>query len=409
MRTKEPVLRILHAATFTVLLVCTLIPCVGVVRALVDASASGKTFSKVQIEQASTEGFTLRDQYIEYLSRVWYRVFGVVASGKLLPGRDGWFFRGRGKERVQGSIVRRFDNLADLAGLAPFRERSLTHWGKILEKRRAFVENLGGGYHFMVAPRKSVLYAEKLPPPLPLSYGPPRADQLYQYMASRAPHVMIDLTAGLMKEKKREPETLLYLKTDGHWNIVGAFSAYQSIVDHVNAKGGRQMGDPLSRDDFTLRWRPGWSHKGFARLMGFPITESYPTLVQKSTLPLRRLCLAKEKSDLEALRAAQVCDGSKIRLGKAGYPKTTWNGKGAEELGTIGFVKNVGTTSIKRLVIVGDSFGAKLIPMLATHAAETYYVRNVLGFPYDMIEELRPELVIQEVAQGYLFSGLPEE
>lgn len=399
--------RVLELCTVGVLLSLTFVPFIGATKALIAHPDFPWELTKRDVESTVAESFTLRDYYIEYLSRAWYRLFTVVPSARLLPGRDGWFFRGRGKERVQGSIVRRYDNLADLAGLAPFKERAITHWKAVLERRKDFVEQWGGVYYFTVAPRKSVVYPEKLPPPLPLSHGPVRSDQLRQAVDAELPGLIIDLAPPLLEQKRREPETLLYLKTDGHWNIVGAFSAYQGIVDHVNAGRGPHLGQPLDRRAFHLRWKDGWTHRGFTNLMGFPISEPYPTLVQSVTRPLAKLCLAKGKTELSDLRAQSECDGSKVRLGRAGYPKTKWQTPG-KEAETIGYVKNLGPAAIDRMVIVGDSFGAKLIPMLATHARETYYMRNVLGFPYEMIAELKPQLVLQEVAQGYLFSGLPE-
>jgi hypothetical protein len=115
------------------------------------------------------------------------------------------------------------------------------------------------GIHALVAvaPNKQSIYGEYL-------FNTDRhvktaIDDLLPRLSPQARAMLLDLRPALRAAKRREPNLLLYFKTDTHWNDLGAFYAYQAIIEAL-AKTMAIPNLPLaSLDRFTLTIRP---HEG---------------------------------------------------------------------------------------------------------------------------------------------------
>jgi hypothetical protein len=161
-----------------------------------------------------------------YLS---YRFFGRVPGDRFLLGKDGWFFKGKGDLQIdaKGNAASE-DELEALSRGAAFTDAQLQGWSRLLSSRARAVSERGARLLFAIAPRKHSLYSEYLPEALEAGQ---RLDTRYQQLMAhlqgfKDAFMVVDLLSSLRKVKEagvtRQP---LYLKTDGHWNRLGAFFA----------------------------------------------------------------------------------------------------------------------------------------------------------------------------------------
>ena len=61
----------------------------------------------------------------------------------------------------------------------------------------------------------------------------------------------------------------------------------------------------------------------------------------------------------------------------------------------------------RKILVIGDSFIQKVFPLISAHASENYFSRAVFGFPYEIIETIKPDIVIQEILNMYLLREPP--
>ena len=166
----------------------------------------------------------------------WKRqLFREPPRNDVVIGRDGWLFFIGGR------------TLDNYFGLARFTETELETWRQLLEKRRAWLQKRGIKYLFAIPPDKHTIYPEFLPQWFVKSPKPGKPEQLFAYMREHSDVPMLDL-----RQPVREAKTLgtCFLKTDTHWNLLGAFIGCQAVIEAL----GRQMPGlkPLSLEAFDL-------------------------------------------------------------------------------------------------------------------------------------------------------------
>ncbi|NVO19143.1 MAG: hypothetical protein HXX13_05550 [Bacteroidetes bacterium] len=115
--------------------------------------------------------------------------------------------------------------------------------------RKKYFEQKGIDYYVAVAPSKYTIYPEFLPGEVMKLDTVCRADQFIGVLKSIGIQV-IDLRTSLRAAKDTVPG-LLFLKTDNHWNELGAFIAYQDIMNQISRK---HPGLPVLRSrDFEIK------------------------------------------------------------------------------------------------------------------------------------------------------------
>jgi hypothetical protein len=55
-----------------------------------------------------------------------------------------------------------------------------------------------------------------------------------------------------------------------------------------------------------------------------------------------------------------------------------------------------------------DSFGMALVPFVAEHFSRAVYVSRDMGFEESILEREKPDLVIQEITERYLWVDYPK-
>lgn len=352
------------------------------------------------IDKQFSQSYEYKSDLINLNAKIKIFGFGYTPTPKAILGKDGMFFEGHGARRIEGDKVGYFDNITDYLGLLQFTERELEQWRITLEERYYWLQEQGIAYVFAVAPNKSQVYPEKYPHRINSikSRGETRYDQLLEYLKSNSIVPVVNLQEAMLEAKQKGlsgsvPKQNLFYRTDFHWNYYGAFWAYKAIVREIN-KSYPQFNLPdVKIDDFTIHEKTDWVHPRFMQMLGLKNEEqrndTYLTLFPKSqTIHATSDTFFKNGINDDT----SIAPNETVRLSKTDQ--------------TIRQFKNeIG--QIPLLVLVGDSFSEKMFGYFSIHAERSINYRAVTAFKTGLIEELQPDIVIQEVLNMYLLQHPP--
>src|SRR6266849_1698829 len=280
---------------------------------------------------------------------------GVSPTPSVILGRSGWlFFAGD-------------EALASYRAVQPFTEAELAAWQRRIETRRDWLAERGIRYLVVIAPNKETIYPEFMPESLNRVRDVTRLDQLLTYMRAHSSVAIVDPRDALRSAKA---EGIVYLRTDTHWNDVGAWLLYREIL--IGLRQWYPQLEPLPAAAFVPVTRKAWSGD-LATMLGV-----------NGRLSEDRLELAPRNG-----RAARVADPG---------PRPE------DPQGTLSAAER-GELSLPRAVMFHDSFGLSLQPFLAESfsrivfsSGPTNWRRN---FDAALVERERPAVVIQEMAERF--------
>ena len=128
-----------------------------------------------------------------------------------------------------------------------FSDEQLVKIKRILEEKAAYLKNRNSDFYFIVPPLKHAVYPEYLPSILKKMRPMNKRDQVMAYLKKNSDVKVIDPLEMYLAKKD---SVRLYYKTDSHWNQLGAFYAYQMIMNRI-AEDHENM-TPLSIDDYVI-------------------------------------------------------------------------------------------------------------------------------------------------------------
>ncbi len=138
---------------------------------------------------------------------------------KVIIGKDDFLFLGK-----------KFSNVIDESfGKKFFTEKELIFKKERLLKRKKWLEDQKIAFYIAIVPNKHTLYKENFP--FKYSYKTTRKEQLIDFMKGETNIEIIDLEKHLRPKKDKG---ILFRKLDSHWSELGAFYAYQAIIDEMN-------------------------------------------------------------------------------------------------------------------------------------------------------------------------------
>jgi len=356
-------------------------------------SPEGHAFwdQRTAFESNYRDNFHYRKHLIELNAEV--KVSGLATSPthKVIVGRDGFMFEGRGHRRVVDDEVQMFDNISDYMGHQPLTRSQLDQWATSLLQRKSWLEKQGIPYLFVMAPTKDMIYADKLPGRLQRHSGATRRfDQLYNYLKQETQIAVLDLRPFLQKARGAHEYPEIYYRTDFHWNYFGAFFAYEAIVNAANDRFPELDLVPLTLSDFSIDSIPDWVHHRFMHTLGLdPERHRYEHYIRMQP---------KDRSRFPAQH-----------LPETGVQDVHWGKYVAgerPETRELNLIKNT-SGELDTILILGDSFIEKTILYFSVHARNTLYQRAVLDFPITAFRQHKPQLVIQEILNMYLLRRPP--
>jgi len=299
--------------------------------------------------------FALRNRLIDWRSSLLWNGLRTTSSDTVIAGEDNWLFYGD-----DGGIN-------DWTQAEPFTHEELEVWREALVRRRAFLANRGIPFLFVIAPDKQMIYPEYMPHSLRRMRAEYRADQLIAHMRARSDLDVLDLRPAIVEAK---PTGLLYHLYDTHWNDRGALVGYQQIAGRLRRWFPAVR--PLARADFDES--PAVPSRDKTTMLG---------LVDRGKATMPGLVLRRGWT-------ARVVEPAKPDpYGKEGR-----------------LVTEIPGSPFPRAVMFRDSFAGRLIPCLSEHFSRIVYLWQN-DFDTDVVQQERPDVVIQEVVGRHLLTHAP--
>lgn len=276
-----------------------------------------------------------------------------------LVGRNGWLFCTRDEDMETYRCAR------------PYTKNELANWTQVLRDREAWLAARGIRYVLVTPPSKPTVYPEYLPRAIKKVNPVGRIDQLAGALkTSHDEELLIDLTPGVLASKHAHPEYPCFYRTDTHWNFLGGYYGYRSLMQGLQR--WYPAAQPRELKEFQVQMVEG-PPLVLAEMMDTAelFTDTHVVLSPKHERHARIVAEAPATKDGIA---TSVCECPGAPLGHA--------------------------------VVLHDSFMMNMQPFFNEHWRQVHYfwTRN---FPYDKIDALRPDIVIQEMVEQVLTMHTP--
>ncbi len=282
-----------------------------------------------------------------------FYVLGQAPTDALMVGRDGWLF-----------LAQDFA-LASYRAETPFAPEALDAWAALLTDLEQRLAARDARLLVVIAPNKSSIYEEKLPPGVARASARSRTDELVERLRETAVEPL-DLRQALLEAKQ---QTEVYARRDTHWNGRGAYVAYRAILERL---GGPEA--PLGPDAVAERHpvRPG----DLSRMvpLGKWLREPQLEVVPVAPRAVRLEPAPAIEKPSRVQRKHQVFEVADPRLPRA--------------------------------LVYRDSFATALVPLLSEHFQRSVW-RWERTIDPELVEAERPDVVIFEIAERYLMDAVP--
>jgi hypothetical protein len=308
-------------------------------------------------ENYVNDRFGFRYQLVHWNSLLRYAL-GISSAKEVVIGSDGWLFYTADQILEQHT------------GANTFKHDELERWVRQMEEDRDWLAKRGVHLLILIAPDKNTIYPEKLPD-YPRRPGVlTRFDELADRLR-RSDLDFVDPRAELLKAKDRGFK--VYFEGDSHWTQRGAFIAYSLVMDHV-----RKIFPNLSAkaaEDYDVTWGPPPASD-----LAYILTLDHDLHYEIEQFSLR---------------------GQRHEIGARTTSRPGWPWR----------VVDV-STDLKdrpRLLVMGDSFVDYVLGpnfLYETFRDPVWTHHNLGTFDFNLVKEVRPDLVIVEFADRYLHSPL---
>jgi alginate O-acetyltransferase complex protein AlgJ len=309
----------------------------------------------------ANEHFGGRDILIHWNNLLQVKLLNVSPIETIILGRDGWLF-------LDGPHL----EMDYFRAEKPFSADELARWRRVLLQRHMWLERQGIRFLFVIAPNKSTIYPEKVS--ARIHRAPTRLDQLREYLQQRslpAGFCLVDLRKTLRAAKFQYP---VYDRVDSHWNRIGAWLAANKIIRLLSRFYPLH---PPELKDFTVSLEPGAGDRGDLAAMLSLSGILYDSQLANVTPNSPSGVIIAEPAhwiDDDVEREVTIRPG-------AGLPEA---------------------------LMFRDSFGYALAKNLSEHFQKITYIRDRgLRFDPRIVLQVRPKIVIHEMAERFLQTVLP--
>lgn len=305
------------------------------------------------LEAKYNDNFGFRNLLIKMNALIDTKIFKKSSTEKVVIGQDDWLFYKMDDSK---------DLSEDYRGNMRFTEDELKKIKENLEGKRDWLKKQNIPFVLMITPNKSSIYGEYYDKSYKKVSEETRLDQLLTYLHKNSDIEIVDIRKTLIDKKS---EQRLYHKTDTHWNQYGAYYGYRDLMNAMH-KYIPEL-SPLSLNDFNLVKefrKPG--EGDLANMIGLP--ERYG----------EEHILLQPKED----RKAMPVENDHYDLIRGDILKTSDKNK-------------------PKLLMYRDSFSVSLIPYVAEHFSESVYEWSY-NFNGILIDQIRPDIVVQQVVEGKL-------
>lgn len=317
-------------------------------------------------ERYYNDHFNWRNYFIKASSYLNYHIFKKSSlPDKVLIGKEGWLF----KAGAQLDIYR---------GKLRFSPEQLAEIGEELSYRKSVVEQNGGKYYLVIAPQKHKIYPEYLPKNIKIINPEDVTSQVLNYLAETTDINFLDLTSAILEEKIRR-DSVLYLRTDHHWNFIAGLVAAQALVEHLQ-KDFPQI-PRVKMEDYKIVYDT-YNGLVLAEMLGLEneLEEYFPIL----------------RPQFEAIARDSVKN----------YPPP--NGFPFPQ--DYALAKYTGDSTLPRLFMVRESFANAMVDILGERFAYCFFVFDNWKheFNQDIYEIEKGDIFVQMIWEGLLFELLED-
>jgi len=298
--------------------------------------------------------FGFRKRLIRCEQKWKHELFREATHPAVLIGRNGWLYY-TGEQMIE-----------HFRGTKAFTPEELHGWQLLLEKRRDWLAKRGIRYLLVIAPDKHTIYPEYVPDWITKVGHQTKLDQLLAYLKAHTTIEVLDLRPALLKAKKT---ARTYLYTDTHWNIYGAFVAYQAFVQALSRQL-RDLGKPL------------------------PYTAFEPSLSQEKGGDLSALLGGQEMTERDTI---QLKPRAPLRLPEIKSDPNIFVTQGPPHTPPV-FTEN--PTRKYALLSFRDSFSNSWIPFVGCHFRRAVYIWQY-NWNGQVIEREKPDVVVDEIVERF--------
>jgi len=296
-----------------------------------------------------SDNFSLRNLAIKAHNNIEFNLFGLSpVPREVIVGKNGWFYDE--------------DNLPNFIGNNAFTENELIQIKNELVHRTSWAKRNNVNYYLILVPTKMNVYPEFLPPQIVQTSTITRYNQLIALNNIDGLNI-VDLKKGFLEHKNDGYK--LYQKTDGHWNDLGAYYAYEQIARVLGKEYKELVAKGIDQYNIYIEKRKGGALVDMiSQQKNYP--EYYVSVKSKTTTTAE--------------------DGL-----KRGYKPTEVNYK--EEFEIVKINKNGANL---KCLIIRDSFTMWLIPYLQEHFKEMVVIHDEWKYRMreDIILKEKPDIVL---------------
>ena len=309
-----------------------------------------------QFEAWLNDNIGFRDEFLKLHSMISLHVLHVSPTENVHIGKDGWYF------------YTQDNNLEIARNEYPLTEELLQEIAKDQQAIQEYYAERGIDYVLVLNPSKVSIYPEYIREVTSQVQETPM-DILARYLKENTTVNVISTKDALLTEKENQ---IVYFKTDTHWNLMGAYTGYKSILHQLGELGLIKNAVPASVREYPTTFRGE-----FSAMMG-----------DETALPL------------EEVKGIEIVD-------QKGYQ--VYDGELFNQVNRVKQKFNILENSLiytnpdaekETILIYGDSMFEywNIVPLFAENSSDLVYLRSY--FMYDeLTEAVKPDLVIYEWAE----------
>jgi hypothetical protein len=222
---------------------------------------------KSLFSQFINDNFGLRAKLLKLNILINYKI-GHSSMPGLIMGKDGWLF-----------LKNDYAILDQYRGINRFSNQELEQWVKTLDAYRLWLASQNINFLVVVAPNQQTVYSEFMPYYVNKVNSESRLDQVNRYLKKTKSKIdFLDLRDAMIEGKERFTNYRLYNKYEGHWNSLGAFIAYEQIMDSLKKENPRLK--KFTINDFNIStYSSNWNMPPLIEThIGFSLKKSNNTI-----------------------------------------------------------------------------------------------------------------------------------
>jgi alginate O-acetyltransferase complex protein AlgJ len=289
------------------------------------------------------DNFGMRSYLVKLELSLNYFLFKETPMKDVIIGKEGWLYYDPKKN--DGTTME------DFYGIVNYTPEKLNLIQTKLHNLNEFLKSKNIRFLFFITPNKNSIYSEYLPTNINSKKANfTRYDQIKDILVKEGIET-IDLKT-IFFEKKNQEKRNLYYKTDSHWNYLGAYYGYKSILDKLK----------IHSNDYTFQetYHPGGD--------------------LASMLSIDYLMFEKDYISSTDILTQSEC--------KTIYSKDSFYCLNNE--------------NSQGLVMYRDSFSIWLVPYLKQHFSRSVYLWGTANIDLSLIVKEKADIVIIQIVERHL-------